>query len=111
MAMNVGKMVSELRRMTVTELRRRHAKVFGEPTPEERHRRCDGMPRHLHELIDTLHQIGCQSSSRVLWLGPRAPSLIARCLRSVWRLNRINGGAQTHCITLTPPSERRRTRT
>lgn len=32
MALNVGKMVSELRRMTVTELRRRHAEVFGEPT-------------------------------------------------------------------------------
>ncbi len=32
MAMSVGKMVSELRRMTVTELRRKHAEVFGEPT-------------------------------------------------------------------------------
>ncbi len=32
MAMNVGKMVSELRRMTVTELRRKHAEVFGEAT-------------------------------------------------------------------------------
>jgi len=31
-AMNVGKMVSELRRMTVAELRRKHAEVFGEPT-------------------------------------------------------------------------------
>jgi len=31
-ALNVGKMVSELRRMTVTELRRKHAEVFGEPT-------------------------------------------------------------------------------
>lgn len=32
MALNVGKMVSELQRMTVTELRRKHAEVFGEPT-------------------------------------------------------------------------------
>jgi len=32
MALNVGQMVSKLRRMTVTELRRKHAEVFGEPT-------------------------------------------------------------------------------
>jgi len=31
-ALNVGKMVSELRRMTVAELRRKHAEVFGEAT-------------------------------------------------------------------------------
>ena len=32
MALNVGQMVSELRRMTVTELRRKYAEVFGEQT-------------------------------------------------------------------------------
>jgi hypothetical protein len=31
-ALNVGQMVSELRRMTVTELRRKYAEVFGEQT-------------------------------------------------------------------------------
>lgn len=31
MGLNVGKMVSDLRRMTVTELRRRYAEVVGEP--------------------------------------------------------------------------------
>jgi hypothetical protein len=31
-ALNVGQMVSELRRMSVTELRRRYAEVFGEQT-------------------------------------------------------------------------------
>ena len=30
--MNVGRMISELRRMTVTELRRKYEEVFGEPT-------------------------------------------------------------------------------
>lgn len=32
MALNVGQMVSELRRMSVTELRRKYAEVFGEQT-------------------------------------------------------------------------------
>lgn len=32
MGMNVGQAVSELRRMTVTELRRKYAEVFGEQT-------------------------------------------------------------------------------
>ncbi len=32
MALNVGRLMSELERMTVTELRRRYAEVFGEET-------------------------------------------------------------------------------
>ena len=32
MALNVGRLMSELERMTVTELRRRSAEVFGEET-------------------------------------------------------------------------------
>ncbi len=32
MGLNVGQMVSELRRMTVTELRRKYAEGFGEQT-------------------------------------------------------------------------------
>ena len=32
MAMNIGKQIAALKRMTVTELRRRHIEAFGEPT-------------------------------------------------------------------------------
>ncbi|MCL4210768.1 MAG: DUF2924 domain-containing protein [Phycisphaerales bacterium] len=33
MTLNVGKLMSQLGRMTVTELRRKYAEVFGEETP------------------------------------------------------------------------------
>ena len=32
MTMNVGKQIAALKRMTVTELRRKHIEAFGEPT-------------------------------------------------------------------------------
>ena len=32
MALNIGKEIAALNRMTVTELRRKHVEVFGEPT-------------------------------------------------------------------------------
>jgi len=32
MALNIGKEIAALNRMTVTELRRKHIEVFGEPT-------------------------------------------------------------------------------
>jgi len=32
MALNVGKEIAALKRMTVTELRKKHVEVFGEPT-------------------------------------------------------------------------------
>ena len=32
MTMNIGKQIAALKRMTVTELRRKHIQAFGEPT-------------------------------------------------------------------------------
>ena len=48
MTMNVGRQIAELRRMTVTQLRRKHLEAFGEPT-RSGHKDCrptaGGQPR------------------------------------------------------------------
>jgi hypothetical protein len=47
-ALNVGKLMSQLERMTVTELRRKYAEVFGEDALVPQ-----GIPHAPHRLADS----------------------------------------------------------
>ena len=68
MAMNVGKEIAALKRMTVTELRKKHVEVFGEPTRSG----------HKDYLVKRIAWRICRGPADYAWVGFTSGTCLGR---------------------------------